>query len=192
MYSAKFILLFLMITLTACAPTTQIIRTSTTGLEKVKGINILFLNAPMSSPRKNDADLGDYSKYSPEQEELRNTIVDKLPKLFSNKGIPCAISSVEFIPGVASRPMHELFPAGSLNRHLLVVSPLSAHKYCHGLTCVTQFKVSLSLRIPQTNQEVWQAHMQQPNEFMSLQLKSRYVDFASEMSRVIMTAIVLD
>ena len=85
-------------------------------------------------------------------------------------------TAVTAVPGVARPSLNQLFPGGS-DRHVLVITPVSERVVCsYGVvpspymrtpsTCRTLFTLSLSLRRPVDNREVWNLRLVQ-SEFTS-------------------------
>ena len=182
-------IVFIAIMLGACGSSTQIIRPAASGTIKVDGLNVLYVNNPLTSSAKKSADVRDYAPASPDRDLLRDTVVKVLAERIKEKGIPVSASSVEFIPGIAPAPMHSHFPTDSMDRHTLVVSLLSGYTTCHFARCATQYKVSMSLRSPQTNKELWQVQIEQPLLVNTLQYESKYYEFVDTMASALFTTV---
>lgn len=144
------------LSLSACAPSTHIVRKPTNVPILVEGINVLFVNSSMVSQGKAPDKITNKELSSPfaGSEALRDAVVAKLPQLFLEKGINALGASTNPVPGVPSAPLKDLFPKTFHSHHLLVILPMSASTSCYYSICNTFYNVSLSLRTPVENKEL--------------------------------------
>lgn len=94
-------------------------------------------------------------------ERLGNEIGERLIPQLQARGIRTEYASTHVVRGVAPPPVNQLFPRTQGSRHLLVITPVSERKVCNRMACGTQFTLSLSLRLPEGNREIWNLRMTQ-------------------------------
>ena len=154
-------LLVLVCAITGCANTAQILKPAPKEGVSVKGINLLFISIPFKVKDNPSSDIQVTHNPDPIKERLRDEVGQKVPPQFKKKGIATNFASVDVTPGVAASSIKELFPKDSLDMHLLTITPLSSKVQCNGGSCSTSYTISVSLRTPNENKELWNLQLQQ-------------------------------
>lgn len=162
--------LFLLSLMSGCASTSQVLRPAPREGVQVAGLNVLFSIVPLDAVIKPGANgtntterTGARQLTAPreEAEKLRDEIGQRLIPQLRDKGLTTSYASVQIIPGVMAVPISQLFPDEVGRRHLLVITPISERKTCNGASCSTVITVSLSLRTPIDNKEIWNLRLEQ-------------------------------
>jgi hypothetical protein len=163
------ILLFLISLVSGCSSTSQVIRPAPKERVQVVGLNVLFSISPINSIQTSgtrtpattkNAAADDQTKLRVQAEKLRDQIGSSLIPQLQAKGIASNYASVQIIPGIAPTPLNKLFPADYDTRYTLIITPVTERATCYG-GCATMFSLSLSLRSPKENKEIWNLRLHQ-------------------------------
>ena len=154
--------LCLVVLLAGCESSSVVMRQAPRGGVQVNGLNVLFRIEPLTQaggpavPRSSIID----TRPEEQTERLGNEIKERLGPQFQAKGIRADFATVQVIRGVAPPSLSRLFPGGEA-KHLLVITPVAARVSCYSVSCATRFTLSLSLRAPVDNREIWSIRLVQ-------------------------------
>ena len=151
--------------ISGCSSTSEVVRQAPKEGIKVVGLNVLFSISPIiatSSGPSNIKAAGAYEQTKPrvQAEKLRDEIGISLIPQLKAKGLATEYASIQIIPGISPMSLDKLFPA-DYTRHTLIITPLNEREKCYSGTCSTVFSLSLSLRSPKENKEVWNFRLHQ-------------------------------
>lgn len=162
-----------MAVLAGCESSSVVMRQAPGDGVQVTGINVLFRIEPLAAVQRPSLFAPATLNREPavttvpreQAERLADEIKARLIPQLQTKGVRAEYASVTAVPGIAPPSLNRLFPGGS-DRHVLVITPVSERVHCsYGVvpspymrtpsTCRTLFTLSLSLRRPLDNREVW-------------------------------------
>lgn len=190
-------LLTLSILFSGCTSHTQLLRPAPKEGVSVNGINILFLILPLDQVTRSGSNIPetttkatakDLTAPREQTERLKNELQERLIPKLHEKGINTNYSSYTMIPGITPITMDKLFPNNADNMHLLVITPIAERTFC-GPTCSTQFIISLSLRTPKDNRELWNLRIEQPITAGANWIPTRNYGFIDDIANSILEVI---
>lgn len=192
--------LFMLLLMSGCASTSQVLRPAPKEGVQVTGLNILFSIVPLDAVIKPGANGSTTAEKTSarqltapreEAERLRDEIGQRLISQLRDKGFTVSYASVQVIPGVTPTPASLLFPEGVGTRHLLVITPISELKTCKegGGACSTQITVSVSLRTPTEYKEVWNLRLAQGKSVANW-VANRNNVFIDDIGKAILEVVV--
>ena len=171
--------LCLVVLLAGCESSSVVMRQAPREGLPVSGLNVLFSIEPLAAVQRPGLFAPATLNRAPavttvpreQAERLADEVKARLIPQLQTKGIRAEYASVTAVPGVARPSLNGLFPGGS-DRHVLVITPVSERVHCPygGMpspymrtpsTCRTFFTLSLSLRRPVDNREVWNLRLVQ-------------------------------
>jgi hypothetical protein len=199
---------FCLITLLAgCESSSVVMRQAPREGLPVSGLNVLFRIEPLAALQRPGLFAPATLNSTPavttvpreQAERLADEIKERLIPQLRTKGIGAEYASVTAVSGVAPPSLNQLFPGGS-DRHVLVITPVSERVHCpYGgvpspymrtpSTCRTFFTLSLSLRRPVDNREVWNLRLVQ-SEFTSPNfIESRNHVFIDDIAKSVLAVV---
>lgn len=169
-----------MAVLAGCESSSVVMRQAPGDGVQVTGLNVLFRIEPLAAVQRPGLFAPATLNREPavttvpreQAERLADEIKTRLIPQLQTKGIKAEYASVTAVPGVAPPSLNRLFPGGS-DKHTLVITPVSERVVCGGYgapptpygrtpdRCATRFTLSLSLRRPVDNREVWNLRLVQ-------------------------------
>jgi hypothetical protein len=169
----SFPVLLLLVLVSGCGSTQQVMRPAPKEGVPVKGLNILFLDLPLNIQIASGVPVSEKIKkandttkeiYAEKQRKLEADIHSHLPDQFNKSGLTLNYVSYKVVNGVPLISLAELFPVDAIDSHTLIITPVSQRTYCGGMnggqSCSTTFTVDLSLRSPKENKELWRMRLE--------------------------------
>lgn len=193
------VLLISVIFIAGCSSTSYVLRPAPQGGVQVKGLNILFSIVPFDTVTTSGTNIPTVTKTAQpgritaprlQTEKLRDELREDLMRQLSDKGIPSSFASHQVIPGITPVTFTELFPSDSMERHTLVITPISENRHCaKGAACSTTFTVSLSLRTPKENREVWNYRLKQSYNTVADSVPYRNSIFIDDIGKAVLAVL---
>jgi hypothetical protein len=187
----RFVFAFCLITLLAgCESSSVVMRQAPREGVQVTGLNVLFRIEPLTAVGGPSVPRSAITGPRPieEAERLGNEIKERLIPQFQAKGIMADYASVQVIRGVAPPSLNLLFPGGQA-KHLLVITPVAANVTCSSLSCATRFTLSLSLRAPVDNREVWNLRLVQSEMTPTNWIGSRNHAMIDDIAKAVLAVV---
>jgi hypothetical protein len=192
------ILLFLIALVSGCTSTSQVIRPAPKEGIQVVGLNVLFSISPINSIQTSgtrtpastkNAVANDQTKPRVQAEKLRDQIGSTLIPQLQAKGIASNYASVQIIPGIAPTPLNKLFPADYDTSHTLIITPVTERETCYGGSCATMFSLSLSLRSPKENKEIWNLRLHQGSGTAADWMPGRHDQLINDIAKSVLQVV---
>lgn len=176
-----------------CEASTQVLRHPPLAGIQVQNLAVLFVIDPFSaraigaSPAIAAPEVATTPR--DQAERLGNEIRERLIPQLQARGIRTEYASTHVVRGVAPPPVSQLFPPPQGDRHLLVITPISERKVCARMSCSTFFTLSLSLRSPRENRELWSIRVIQSGNTPSDIIPIRNNSFIDDIAKSILTVV---
>jgi hypothetical protein len=151
----------------------------------VQGLRVVFEDSPLqmkSAVRVSD------NVVNQQRLLLGNSIVERLPEVFTADKVPASSRTLPPAAIPASRDFSTLFPAEQHSWHTLVVTPVSGSVVCSA-NCDYHFRLSLRLIEPASRQIVWSATIDQPAMGGVGTRKAIYDYYANDIGKLVLKEI---
>ncbi len=181
--------------LAGCVTTTATVTKSVDAAVPVEGLNVLYVNAPMTA--RNNTTGYTSGTVSVDTNQLAGAVERGLPKKFETKAIPVSTATAE--PPRGSRSPIDLntqFPLTAKTHHLLVVTPVAARETCkmhasgYPYDCATRLTVTARLVAPGSLSTLWESQLQEARVLKCADCAQRFEGFADDIADEIMKVVV--
>lgn len=195
---SRCVLLLSAVLVAGCSSTSQVLRPAPQGGVSVKGLNVLFSMVPFSTITTSGTNVANVTQTTgpgrataprPQTEKLRDELGESLMRHLKEKGISSNFAFNQVIPGTAPVSFNELFPSDSMEMHTLIITPISEKVTCAGGGCSTSFTVSISLRTPKENRELWNYRLRQSYYTASDIVPYRNAIFVSDIAQAVLAVL---
>lgn len=188
-YLNAIIIVSLFVLLGGCSSKSIVLRDAPEEGVSVQGINVLYRMVPLTHDGSSVAkEPSSITEPHPQMERLGQEISERMISELQNKGVKSNFASIDIMPGIKQTAMNELFPKNSTDMYTLTITPIRKHVFCYQ-TCVTTFTVSLSLRTPKENREVWNAMLKQSRMSASDVMPFKNYQFISDMTEAVLSVV---
>ena len=205
----RFVFAFCLITLLAgCESSSVVMRQAPREGLPVSGLNVLFRIEPLAAVQRPGLFAPATLNNAPavtsvpreQAERLGDEIRERLIPQLQTKGIRAEYASVNVMRGVAPPSLNQLFPGG-MDKHILVITPVSERVVCGGYgapptpygrtpdRCATRFTLSLSLRRPVDNREVWNLRLVQSEMSPANWMASKNHVLIDDIAKSVLTVV---
>ncbi len=183
--------------LAGCVTTTATVKKSVDAAVPVDGLNVLYVNAPLTTGG-GSATGTTRASVIVDTNQLAGAIERELPKKLAGKTIPVSVASTE-LPRNNRSPinLNTQFPLTAKTHHLLVVQPVAARETCkvhpggYQTDCVTRITVTARLMAPGTLTTLWESQIQEAQLRMTCSnCAVRFDGFANDIADEAMKVVV--
>lgn len=178
----KLTILILACSIVGCSAQTQLVRPAPKEGISVKGLNVLYVAVPL---QKRGSKEPGHVPHTAVRDDIGEEVLQQLRK----SGITAKFGSIDLTPGVVNPSLKELFPDSYADMHLLTITPVSAEIICYNGSCTTHFTISLSLKAPTSNKELWNVRLQQSPFAAENWFSHRFQPLANDIAKSILTVV---
>ncbi len=181
--------------LASCVTTTTTVKKPVDAAVPVEGLNVLYVNAPMTAR-------GNTTGYTPgtvtvDTNQLAGAVERGLPKIFETKTIPVSTAIADLPRGNRSPiNVNTQFPLTAKTHHLLVVTPVAARETCkmhpggYPYDCATRLTVTARLLAPGSLSTLWESQLQEARVLKCANCAQRFEGFAEDIADEVMKVVV--
>ena len=185
------ILAMFLIVISGCSSKSIVLRKAPEEGVQTQGINILYRTSTFVQQNATNTEKisAVTSPTHPEVERLGKDIKERMLLDFKNKGFDSNFATIDLLPGIEMTSMKDLFPStSSKDYYTLIITPVKEHVLCYQ-TCSTTYTVSLSLRTPLLNKEVWNLRLVQSDISSSDIMPFKNNQFIDDMTNAVLTVV---
>ncbi|WP_263832665.1 hypothetical protein [Sulfurospirillum oryzae] len=185
------ILVMFLIVISGCSSKSIVLRKAPEEGVQTQGINILYRTSTFVQQNATNTEKisAVTSPTHPEAERLGKDIKERMLLDFKNKGFDSNFATIDLLPGIEMTPMKDLFPStSSKDYYTLIITPVKEQVLCYQ-TCSTTYTVSLSLRTPLLNKEVWNLRLVQSDISSSDIMPFKNNQFIDDMTNAVLTVV---
>jgi hypothetical protein len=182
--------------LAGCVTTNTTVKQSVDAPVPVEGLNVLYVNAPLTIGGSADGSIR--PSVMVDANQLAGAVSREMPKKFESKTIPVSVAIAE-LPRNNRSPINVTtqFPLTAQTHHLLVVQPVAARETCkvqpggYHTDCVTRLTVTARLMAPGNLSKLWESQVQEAHLRMSCSnCAVRFDGLANDIADAVMKAVV--